>query len=89
VIDAAEAVRMGLVRESAPDALTRAIEIAEDMARSLPEVLQACKQAVRSATEADLSYDFEHEAFIRLLREGGALDALKRFAAVGMDLDRL
>ena len=89
VVDAAEAVRIGLVREAAPDALARAREIAVDMARSLPEVLQACKQAVRSATEAELSYDFEHEAFIRLLRDGGSLDNLKRFAAVDMDLDRL
>ncbi|MBW8815325.1 MAG: enoyl-CoA hydratase/isomerase family protein [Caulobacterales bacterium] len=88
IMDARRAVEIGLVNEAADDALARALEIAGELERLLPEVLAAAKVCARRPTEAALpqGYALERKAFAGLLKDGRALDVLRAFQAQGADL---
>ena len=68
--------------------LARALEIAGELERLLPDVLAAAKVCTRHQTEAALpqGYALERRAFAQLLKNGPALEVLRAFQAQGEDL---
>lgn len=91
LLDADEALAMGLVHRVADDPVAAALELAASMTRHEPSVVAALKSSVRAAAEAalDTGYAAERDAFCELLRSGPTLDLLKRYRDVGTDLDAL
>jgi enoyl-CoA hydratase/carnithine racemase len=88
IVDARRALEIGMVNEMAPDAVRRALEIAQELSPMLPEVLAAAKASTRRQSEAGLAagYAYERKAFADLLAAGPALDVLKAFHAQGSDI---
>ena len=91
LLDAQQAVDIGLVNESAADPVARALELAAHLETMAPAVVSRIKASVRRASEAELEpgYAFERQAFAELLTDGPTLELLKRYRDVGTDLDRL
>ncbi len=91
LLDASQAVAIGLVNESAEDPVARALELGAHLETMAPEVISAIKTSVRRASEASLEpgYAFERAAFAELLTNGPTLELLKRYRDVDTDLDRL
>lgn len=86
-VDAATALRIGLVQEVAPraQALTRALALAEQVGRQSPGAVRACKQLIQAARHGGPARALpkEREAFIDLFdtqdqREGVAAFLEKR-----------
>lgn len=91
LLDAQQAVDIGLVNEAADDPVSRALELGAHLETMAPEVIRAIKSSVRRASEAALEpgYDYEREQFAELLTSGPTLNLLKRYRDVDTDLDRL
>lgn len=86
-VDAATALRIGLVSEVTPQGqvLPRALQMAEQLARQSPSALRACKRLIQGARHAPAQHMLapEREAFIGLFdtedrREGVAAFLEKR-----------
>jgi enoyl-CoA hydratase len=68
-VDAAEALRIGLVREVVPDdglpAATR--ELARQLAEGPPLALAACKEGLRRGMESSLAAEWEHNIYAQAM----------------------
>lgn len=89
VVDAAAALELGLVDEVAPNALDRAIAIAEGYVARSPQAVAAILRLTRDIPPAE-AMQAELRAFGELLRDdGGATDLMRRFLDQGGDLQHM
>ncbi|MEM0985506.1 MAG: enoyl-CoA hydratase/isomerase family protein [Pseudomonadota bacterium] len=81
VVDAQEALRIGLVHETATDALARALEIAAEFETRGAEGLAMAKQLVRSAQDRPLQDGLiaERHGFYDVLQSEAAMSAMRAF----------
>lgn len=87
VVDAAEALVLGIVDEIAPSALDRALEVAEELTRRSPGAVAAIMRLTRSEDSED-GLAAEGVAFAELLRDDpAALPRLRRFLEQGERLE--
>jgi enoyl-CoA hydratase/carnithine racemase len=86
VVDAKAALALGIVDEIAPCALTRALELAADLARRHPSAVAAILQLTRH-TISEESLAVEQTAFAHLLRDHS--DVRQRVAAFTAHNERL
>ena len=79
VVDAAEALRIGLVHELAPDPLARALEIAAEFDSRAPEGIAYAKRLIRAALSRPLAEGLadERASFLAVMRTENARSALK------------
>jgi enoyl-CoA hydratase/carnithine racemase len=90
VVEAAEALRIGLVDELAADPLTRALEIADRLASRCPAALATIKALTRGALDAPVVQGLAEErlAFARLLRDHGEPgESMRAFLAGDVGLE--
>jgi enoyl-CoA hydratase/carnithine racemase len=84
-VDAAEAIRIGLVNESAPDALARALEVAQKLARTPARSLAATKRSVEASAfdNMELTLRLEVEAALYCFNSSEAQATFAEFARTG------
>ncbi|HEX7872303.1 MAG TPA: enoyl-CoA hydratase/isomerase family protein [Sphingobium sp.] len=85
VVDAAAALTLGIVDEVVPNALTRALELAETLAARSPDALAAMLAMTRPRADERLAE--EARAFAEVIREAPARDRMRDFVARGERLD--
>ncbi|MEL6285763.1 MAG: enoyl-CoA hydratase/isomerase family protein [Pseudomonadota bacterium] len=88
VVDAAQALSMGLVHETAPDALARALEVAAEFeARGAAGVAMA-KSLVRNALSRPIEDGLmaERHGFFDVLKTEDAMAAMRTFLETGEDI---
>lgn len=86
VVDATGALELGIVDEVVPDALERAVEIAQDFARRPPAAVAAILRLTRNPVPAEC-LRAELIAFAELLRDdAGASAIMRRFVDQGGEL---
>ncbi|MEM7765992.1 MAG: enoyl-CoA hydratase/isomerase family protein [Pseudomonadota bacterium] len=90
VVGAADALAMGLVHETAPDALVRALEIAAEFDGKGAERVAAAKRLVRGALARPLDEGLkaERHTFYEVLKTDAAMDAMGEFLTTGEDITR-
>jgi enoyl-CoA hydratase/carnithine racemase len=68
-VDAAEALRIGLVREVVPDdgLPAAARELARQLAEGPPLALAACKEGLRRGMESSLAAEWEHNIYAQAM----------------------
>lgn len=87
VVDAAEALVLGLVDRVEPSAIAHAVDLAEVLAGRSPEALAAIMAMTRPQPHERLTE--EARAFAEIIREQPARDCLRAFVASGQSLDAL
>ncbi|MEO0983746.1 MAG: enoyl-CoA hydratase/isomerase family protein [Pseudomonadota bacterium] len=90
VVDAREALSIGLVHEIAVHAEKRALEIAEELAGRGVEGLAAAKALVRGAGDRPIAEGLkaEQHAFHDVLKADSAMSAMRDFLAGDQDITR-
>ena len=90
VVGAAEALAMGLVHETAPDALARALEIAAEFEAKGAGGVAMAKRLIRSALGRPLDEGLlaERHGFFQVLKTDAAMDAMRSFLETGEDITR-
>jgi len=82
-VDAAEALRLGLVEEVVPsgEALNRARSICRQLAQTRPLVLEAMKASVRASLSMPLEAgaEYENEMTTMCFAEGRHMDGIREF----------
>jgi enoyl-CoA hydratase len=84
VVPPREAAELGLVHEVVPDALSRALEIAEGLARSSGLALAEIKRCVYRGADMPLvgGLEFERRAFLETLCSDEAREAMDAYLAI-------
>ncbi len=90
VVDAAGALAMGLVHETAPDALARALEIAGEFEAKGANSVALAKRLVRSALGQPLQQGLiaERRGFHAAVQSEAAMNAMRDFLVTGEDITR-
>jgi enoyl-CoA hydratase len=85
-----EALSLGLVHETAPDALARARAIAEDMVKLSPVAIAAIKRAVYRGSDAPLDSGLviESESFMDTMFSPEGLAAMKEYVSLPFEKRR-
>ena len=85
VVDAEQALSLGLVHEIADDPLTRALEIAAEFAARPPEGLAYAKRLTRAALDRPLSEGLadERRSFLEVVQRPSAIAAMRAALASG------
>ena len=88
IVDAAQALKLGLVDELAPSALNRAIELAEEFASRPAGAIAAIMRLTQQLDDEGL--EEEITSFASLLRDDPAVrEQLRRFSLNGSKIDKL
>jgi len=90
VVNAADALSLGLVQETAPDALARALEIAGEFEAKGADAVAIAKRLVRSALDRPVQEGLlaERRGFHDALTSDAAMAAMREFLATGEDITR-
>jgi enoyl-CoA hydratase/carnithine racemase len=90
VVDAPEALQIGLVHELAADPLARALELAAEFASRPAEGLAYARRLTRAALDRPLAEGLadERRSFVALLREPSARAALKDAARPNVEIQK-
>jgi len=85
-----EALRLGLVHELAPDAATRARELARGLAALSPLSLAEVKRAVYQGAEVHLEagLEIEADAFLRTMQSPQGVESMREYVALPLEKRR-